>query len=167
MTRRRSPSSRPPPVASPSRISREPLDPQAIARGLAGAGDGAVATFTGVVRNHQDGREVRWLEYQAYEEMAEKRMAELVAEARDRWPISDAVIAHRLGRLEVGQVSVVVVVAAPHREEAFDACRWLIDTLKAEVPIFKKEAYADGEAWVGDHARGASGSIANMEPARE
>jgi molybdopterin synthase catalytic subunit len=137
-------------VAEASRLSREPIDPQVLTRGLAAPEDGAVAVFTGIVRNHQDGREVRWLEYQAYEEMAEKQMAELVARARDRWPISDAVIAHRVGRLEIGHVSVVVAVASPHREEAFEACRWLIDTLKAEVPIFKKEAYADGHAWVGD-----------------
>ena len=137
-------------MAEASRLSREPIDPQVLTRGLAGAEDGAVAVFTGTVRNHQDGREVRWLEYQAYEEMAERQMAELVARARHRWPISDAVIAHRVGRLEIGHVSVVVAVASPHREEAFEACRWLIDTLKAEVPIFKKEAYADGEAWVGD-----------------
>jgi molybdopterin synthase catalytic subunit len=135
-----------------ARLLREPIDPQAVARGLAGAHDGAVASFTGVVRNHQDGREVLWLEYQAYEEMAEKQMGALIAEALRRWPISDAAIAHRLGRLEIGHVSVVVVVAAPHRAEAFAACQWLIDTLKAEVPIFKKEKYADGEAWVGEPA---------------
>jgi molybdopterin synthase catalytic subunit len=138
-------------VAESLHLTADPIDPALTSAGIAGREDGAVATFTGVVRNHHDGREVLWLEYEAYEEMAEKQIDELVAEARQRWPISGAVIRHRLGHLNIGEVSVVIAVASPHRAEALEACRWLIDTLKAEVPIFKKEAYAGGEVWVDDH----------------
>jgi len=118
---------------------------------IVGGEDGAVATFTGVVRNHHDGKEVLWLEYEAYEEMAETQIDGLITEASRRWPISQVAVRHRLGHLEIGEVSVAIAVAAPHRAEALEACRWLIDTLKAEVPIFKKEAYAGGEVWVDDH----------------
>jgi molybdopterin synthase catalytic subunit len=118
---------------------------------IVGGEDGAVATFTGVVRNHHHGKEVLWLEYEAYEEMAEKQIDGLITEASRRWPISQVAVRHRLGHLEIGEVSVAIAVAAPHRAEALEACRWLIDTLKAEVPIFKKEAYAGGEVWVDDH----------------
>jgi molybdopterin synthase catalytic subunit len=118
---------------------------------IAGGEDGAVATFTGVVRNHHDGKEVLWLEYEAYEEMAETQIDGLITEASRRWPISQVALRHRLGHLHMGEVSVAIAVAAPHRAEALEACRWLIDTLKAEVPIFKKEAYAGGEVWVDDH----------------
>jgi molybdopterin synthase catalytic subunit len=138
-------------VAEGRHLTTEPIDPASTAIGLAGAEDGAVATFTGVVRNHHDGREVLWLEYEAYEEMAERQIDNLIAEARRRWPLSEAVIRHRLGHLNIGEVSVVIAVAAPHRAEALEACRWLIDTLKAEVPIFKREAHAVGEVWVDDH----------------
>jgi len=118
---------------------------------IVGGEDGAVATFTGVVRNHHHGKEVLWLEYEAYEEMAEKQIDGLITEASRRWPISQVALRHRLGHLHMGEVSVAIAVAAPHRAEALEACRWLIDTLKAEVPIFKKEAYAGGEVWVDDH----------------
>ena len=118
---------------------------------IVGGEDGAVATFTGVVRNHHHGKEVLWLEYEAYEEMAETQIDGLITEASRRWPISQVALRHRLGHLEIGEVSVAIAVAAPHRAEALEACRWLIDTLKAEVPIFKKEAYAGGEVWVDDH----------------
>jgi molybdopterin synthase catalytic subunit len=118
---------------------------------IVGGEDGAVATFTGVVRNHHDGKEVLWLEYEAYEEMAETQIDGLITEASRRWPISQVALRHRLGHLHMGEVSVAIAVAAPHRAEALEACRWLIDTLKAEVPIFKKEAYAGGEVWVDDH----------------
>jgi molybdopterin synthase catalytic subunit len=112
--------------------------------------DGAVAAFTGLVRDHHEGRGVLWLEYEAHDEMAEKQIGGLIQEARRRWPLGEIAIQHRLGHLEVGEVSVVIAVAAAHRAAALEACRWLIDTLKAEVPIFKKEAYADGETWVED-----------------
>lgn len=132
-------------------LTEDPIDPGAMAARIVGGEDGAVATFTGVVRNHHHGKEVLWLEYEAYEEMAETQIDGLVTEASRRWPISQVAVRHRLGHLDIGEVSVAIAVAAPHRAEALEACRWLIDTLKAEVPIFKKEAYAGGEVWVDDH----------------
>ena len=129
-------------------LVREPIDSAALAAGVSTPADGAVATFVGVVRDSHDGRKVLWLEYEAHEEMARKQVAALIDEARRRWPVGAIVIQHRLGRLEIGEVSVAIAVAAPHRAAALEACRWLIDTLKAEVPIFKKEAYGDGQSWV-------------------
>lgn len=120
---------------------------------MAGSGDGAVATFAGVVRDNQDGRGVLYLEYEAHEPMAESQIGRLLAEARQRWPISAASARHRLGRLEIGEVSVLIEVAAPHRAEALEACHWLIDELKARVPIFKREFYADGSAWIENQGR--------------
>jgi molybdopterin synthase catalytic subunit len=110
--------------------------------------DGALCLFLGVVRNENAGRPVRYLEYEAYEEMALPQMEEIEAETRRRWPVTDVRMVHRLGRLEIGDPSVAVAVASPHRDEAFAACRFAIDTLKAKVPIWKKEFYADGAAWL-------------------
>jgi molybdopterin synthase catalytic subunit len=110
--------------------------------------DGAVCLFVGVVRNENRGRRVEHLEYEAYEEMALPLMEEIAAETRSRFPVSGVRLVHRLGRLEIGEASVVVSVCAPHRAEAFAACRHAIDTLKARVPIWKKEHYADGTAWL-------------------
>ena len=104
--------------------------------------------FVGVVRNENGGREVRYLEYEAYEEMALPLMEEIEREARAKWPVSDVRIAHRLGQIQIGEASVVVAIASPHRAEAFAACRYAIDTLKARVPIWKKEFYADGSVWL-------------------
>ena len=115
---------------------------------MATSKDGAIASFVGIVRDHHEGRAVHWLEYEAHEEMAQKQIKELIRAAQHRWPVGAVAIRHRLGRLQVGDTSVAIAVAAPHRAEALEACRWLIDTLKAEVPIFKKEVYADGETWV-------------------
>ena len=112
------------------------------------AGDGAVCLFLGVVRNENRGRRVVLLEYEAYEEMALPLMEEIVEETRRRFRVGEVRLVHRLGRLEVGDASVAVAVASPHRDEAFAACRFAIDTLKAKVPIWKKEHYADGTAWL-------------------
>lgn len=110
---------------------------------------GAVCTFLGTVREMTGERRTVALDYEAYPEMALKSLAELEAEARNRWPIQDVVLVHRVGHLELGEISVVVAVSCPHRDQAFDACRWLIDTLKEVVPIWKKEVWADGtEEWV-------------------
>lgn len=127
------------------RLTREPIDLPAL-QGTTAA-DGALCLFVGVVRNQNRGRAVVRLEYEAYEEMALPLMEEIGAEARRRWPITDVRMVHRLGPLEVGEPSVAVAVASPHRDEAFAACRYAIDTLKATVPIWKKEFYADGEEW--------------------
>lgn len=112
------------------------------------SGDGAVCLFVGVVRDENGGRRVLRLEYEAYEEMALPLMEEIAAETARRFPVSTVRLVHRLGRLEIGEASVAVAVASPHRDEAFAACRYAIDTLKAKVPIWKKEHYADGTAWL-------------------
>jgi MoaE-MoaD fusion protein len=109
--------------------------------------DGAVAVFDGVVRNHTRGRRTLYLDYEAYEEMAAKEMESLAAQALQQFKIRDLAIVHRLGRLEIGETSVLIVVASAHRAAAFDACRWLIDTLKRTVPIWKKEHFEDGAVW--------------------
>jgi molybdopterin synthase catalytic subunit len=122
-----------------------------------------VCVFVGVVRDTNAGRRVSFLEYEAYEEMALAQMQELAAEARRRWPVSELRLVHRLGRLEIGEASVAVAAASPHRAEAFEACRFLIDTLKRQVPIWKKEHFEGGASWVegpggGDAAQGTPAS---------
>jgi molybdopterin synthase catalytic subunit len=112
------------------------------------AHDGALALFVGVVRNEHAGRSVLHLEYEAYESMALSEMQAIEREARRSWPITEIRIVHRLGRMEIGEASVAVAVASPHRREAFEACRFAIDTLKKTVPIWKKEFYADGAVWL-------------------
>jgi len=130
-------------------LTREPIYIPGLLAGLPGGADGAVAVFVGVVRDNQDGRAVSHLEYESHEPMARSRLAQLGHQAAERWGLNTVTMEHRLGRLEIGDVSVFVGVASPHRAEGLDACRWLIDTLKAEVPIFKKEYFADGTAdWV-------------------
>jgi len=128
------------------RITRDPIDLAAL-QTVSGA-DGALALFVGVVRDNNDGRRVRHLEYEAYEEMALEVFAAIEKEARRRWPVSDVRIVHRLGRLEIGEASVAVAVASPHRAEAFAACRYAIDTLKHDAPIWKKEFFEGGAVWV-------------------
>lgn len=133
------------------RITREPLDDEAIRTLVAQvshAGAGGIVTFAGVVRDNSRGKRVRYLEYDAYPEMAEREMASIAAEIARRWDTTYLAMVHRIGRLEIGECSVVVVVACPHRAEAFDACRYPIDTLKSTVPIWKKEMAEDGEEWV-------------------
>ena len=103
--------------------------------------------FEGVVRNHSRGRRTLFLEYEAYEPMALKELESLIAEAIGRFQIRDAAVVHRLGRLEIGETSVLIVVTSAHRAAAFDACRWLIDTLKKTAPIWKKEHFEDGAVW--------------------
>ncbi|PYQ12295.1 MAG: molybdenum cofactor biosynthesis protein MoaE [Acidobacteria bacterium] len=129
------------------RLVREPIDVAALP--ATNPADGALCLFVGVVRDHNEGRRVLRLEYEAYEEMALPLMEKIAAEARSRWRVSEVRIVHRLGRLEVGDASVAVAVTSAHRGEAFAACRYAIDALKASVPIWKKEFYADGEVWLG------------------
>ncbi len=138
-------------MAALVRITRDPLDDAAIrelVRGATTSGDGGVVTFEGVVRDNARGKRVRYLVYDAYSEMAEQQMASIAAEVQARWQTDHIAIVHRIGRLEIGECSVVVVVACPHRAEAFEACRYAIDTLKTTVPIWKKEVAEDGEEWV-------------------
>ena len=109
--------------------------------------DGAVVVFDGIVRNNSRGRQTLYLDYEAYEEMAAKQMNELACEALSRFGVRHVTVVHRLGRLHVGETSVLIVVASAHRAQAYEASHWLIDSLKKTVPIWKKEAFADGAVW--------------------
>jgi molybdopterin synthase catalytic subunit len=109
--------------------------------------DGAVVVFDGIVRDNTRGRRTLHLDYEAYEAMAEKQIAELAARAIERYGVRGVTLVHRLGRLEIGETSVLIIVASAHRGAAFDACRWVIDTLKKTVPIWKKETFVDGAVW--------------------
>lgn len=111
--------------------------------------DGGVVTFIGVVRNENRGKQVLHLEYEAYAEMSIAKMREIGSEIEARWGLGHVAIVHRVGRLEIGEASVVIAVAAPHRQVAFEACHYAIDRLKEIVPVWKKEVYADGEVWLG------------------
>ena len=134
------------------RIVREQIDAEAVAGRLKQPADGAAVIFDGVVRDNTRGRRTLYLEYEAYEAMALKQMESLAAEARARFGVRAASIVHRLGRLEIGETSVLIVVAAAHRDAAFEACRWIIDTLKKTVPIWKKEYFEDGAVWAAGEA---------------
>ena len=129
-------------------LTHQTIDPAAVLAGLAASRDGAVDLFLGVVRNHHDGRRVVRLEYHAYPEMALKMMRAIAAEARVRFGVSSLALVHRLGTLEVGEISIALAVAAPHRQAAFDACRHAMERLKREVPIWKREQFEDGAEWV-------------------
>ncbi|MGH7390421.1 MAG: molybdenum cofactor biosynthesis protein [Candidatus Rokuibacteriota bacterium] len=132
------------------RVGTEPLSPDAIAAEVDEPGAGGVVIFSGVVRNETGGRPVKFLEYEGHVAMAEAKLREIGETARARWPgIKRVAILHRLGRLEIGESSVLIAVSAAHRAEAFEACRYAIDTLKRTVPIWKKEHFEDGEVWVG------------------
>ena len=139
-----------------SELTTEPLDVGRISRRVVPAECGAIVTLDGFVRRFTKGRETLYLVYEAYEPMALKEMEKLGAGARERFEIENVGIVHRLGRLEIGETSVVVSVAAPHRRAAFEACEWLIKELKRTVPVWKKEVYADGETWVEGENKAAS-----------
>jgi MoaE-MoaD fusion protein len=126
---------------------REKIDSASMLENLNCPADGAMVTFEGVVRDNSRGRRTLFLDYEAYEEMALKQMNGLVEAALARFPIRQVKIVHRLGRLHIGETSVLIIVLAAHRAAAFDACRWLIDTLKRTVPIWKKEHFEDGAVW--------------------
>jgi molybdopterin synthase catalytic subunit len=131
-------------------ISEQRLDVGAAIARVAGPGMGGIVTFIGAVRDHARGHAIRHLEYEAYPEMAVREMEKIADEAARRWPDARVAIGHRSGHLEIGEIAVVVAAAAPHRAEAFAACRFAIDTLKQTVPIWKKEFSVDGEHWVDD-----------------
>lgn len=129
-------------------LTREPLDRNALVTAVSHPSLGGIVVFEGVVRDNARGKQVRYLEYDVYEEMAIEQIRTIIAEAQQRWGVERIAVAHRFGRLEIGEASVIIVVASPHRGEAFDACRYIIDTLKRTVPIWKKEVATDGETWV-------------------
>jgi len=128
-------------------LTRSRIDAEALIAAAKHGDDGAVVVFDGIVRNHTRGRRTLHLDYEAYEEMAARQMRELASEARARFGVRQVTMIHRLGRLEIGETSVLIVVASAHRAQAFEACRWLIDTLKKTVPIWKKETFEDGTVW--------------------
>ena len=129
-------------------ITREPLDRNALIAAVNDPGAGGIVVFEGVVRDNARGKQIRYLEYDVYPEMAIQQIREIIAEAEKRWNVDRVAVAHRIGRLEIGEASVIIVVATPHRAEAFDACRYIIDTLKSTVPIWKKEVAMNAEEWV-------------------
>ncbi len=130
-------------------ITPDPIDHAAVLETVRTPTAGAICSFLGTVRELTGDRETLALEYEAYPVMAAKKLAQLEAEARSKWPILDMALVHRVGEIEPGEVSVMIAVSCPHRDDAFLACRWLIDTLKEVVPIWKKEVWADGtEEWV-------------------
>ena len=130
------------------RLQREPIRPEELIAAVRSDGDGAVATFVGVVRDHNRGRRVLRLEYHAYDSMAASEMQRIEDEVRERFDVSDVVLVHRLGTLAIGEASVAIAVAAPHRAAAFAGCRHAIERLKESVPIWKKEVFEGGEAWI-------------------
>lgn len=130
------------------RLQTDPIRSEDLLATVRGDGDGAVALFVGTVRDHNSGRRVLHLEYEAYPAMAEVEMEKIEREAVRRFGVSRVAIVHRTGRLSIGEASVAIAVASPHRAEALEACRFAIDTLKATVPIWKKEFYEGGEVWI-------------------
>ena len=128
-------------------LTRERIDRDALMTALQQPSDGAVVVFDGIVRDNTRGRKTLYLDYEAYEEMALGQMQKLAREAGERFAIDRVGVVHRLGRLEIGESSIVIVVTSAHRAAAFDACRWLIDTLKRTVPVWKKEHFTDGAVW--------------------
>jgi len=128
-------------------LTREPIDSEKLIATAKRGEDGAVVVFDGIVRNNTRGRQTLHLDYEAYEEMAARQMDELARQALSRFGVRQVTLVHRLGRLLVGETSVLIVVASSHRAAAFEACRWMIDTLKKTVPIWKKETFVDGAVW--------------------
>jgi molybdopterin synthase catalytic subunit len=143
-------------------ITTAPLDPAALARALDVTGAGAVATFVGLVRDHNLGRRVLHLEYEAYEPLARRGLDLIVDEARDQWPAVQMMIHHRIGRMEIGEASVAIAAASPHRADAFAAARYAIERIKQIVPIWKHEYFEGGDVWI----EGATADPGNAE-ARE
>jgi molybdopterin synthase catalytic subunit len=143
-------------------VTDAPLDVGALVHAVEGPGAGAVTTFLGLVRDHNQGRKVMWLDYEAYAPLAEKALGLIVDEAQARWPGARVAIHHRTGRLEIGEASVAIAVATPHRADAFAACRYAIERIKQIVPIWKHEHFEGGEVWI----EGATAD-ANDEAARD
>jgi molybdopterin synthase catalytic subunit len=129
-------------------ITRDPIDAQKLSREMLRGEDGAICVFEGVVRNNSKGKRTLYLIYEAYETMALKKLEELGQFVRRAWDIDRITLIHRLGRMEIGETSVAIIVTSAHRRAAFDACHYAIDKLKKVVPIWKKEFFEDGEIWI-------------------
>ena len=137
-------------------ITSEPLNPQEVTDLVRKGSNGAVITFLGTTRDVSEDRDVLYLEYEAYQPMAENMLHQIAQEVRDRWGIEDIAIAHRVGKLGIGDISLVVALASSHRKEAFEASEYAMDRIKTIVPIWKKEVFQGGEVWVGSHEEGAT-----------
>lgn len=131
-------------------ITADPLDPEPLTRHVTTDQDGAIVTFLGVTRDHNAGRKVEYLEYEAYRPMADEQINVIIDEMKARWEIGKVAVAHRTGRVDIGETSMVVAVSAPHRKPAFEAALYFIDRLKEIVPIWKKEFFEGGEVWIGE-----------------
>lgn len=156
-----------PPANTFVALTRDPIDAEILTAAARHGEDGAVVVFHGIVRNNSRGRQTLHLDYEAYEQMALNQLKQLAAQARERFAVRHATLVHRLGRLAVGQTSVLIVVASAHRAQAFEACRWLIDTLKKTVPIWKKETFADGAVWADGEPFPADLAVAPQEASHE
>ena len=143
-------------------ITQTPINMQELTDFVADPGAGAMATFVGMTRNTNDGRQVTRLEYECYPGMAEKEMEKIAAEVLQRWPIKKIAMVHRLGRVDIGEASVAIAVSSGHRHAAFEACHYAINQLKETVPIWKKELYEGGELWIGSQT-GAVGSLQKVQ----
>ncbi len=130
-------------------VTADPLHPEEITATVRSNSHGAVVTFLGTVRDHAMGRKVLGLEYEAYKEMAEKKLAEIASEIKKRWGLESVSIVHRVGPVPIGDISLVVAIGSAHRKEAFAACEYTVDRIKEIVPIWKKETFEDGDCWVG------------------
>ena len=133
---------------APFRVTHEPLDVAQTAGAVASPDCGAVATFVGLVRDNNLGRQVRWLDYECYEPLAVSSLERIAAEAASEWPGTRLAIAHRVGPLQIGEASVVIAAASPHRADAFSACRYAIERIKQIVPIWKREHFEGGDSWI-------------------
>ena len=131
------------------RLTDKPIDVNELLTFVGDPGAGAVATFIGATRDNNEGRTIVSLDYEAYSGMAEQEMARLGEEAAAKWEVTRVAIVHRTGNVPIGEASVIIAVSAPHRDDAFKACRYAIDELKKRVPIWKKEIYEGGEIWIG------------------
>jgi molybdopterin synthase catalytic subunit len=135
-------------TAAATAITTSPLDPPALVRFVGAADTGAVTTFLGLVRDHNQGRRVTHLVYEAYEPLAERALRRIVEEVQEHWPSASLAVHHRIGRLEIGEASVVIAAASPHRADAFAACRYTIERVKQIVPIWKHEYFEGGDVWI-------------------
>jgi MoaE-MoaD fusion protein len=129
-------------------VTASALDPAGAAALVSGPRDGAVATFVGLVRDHNAGRRVLWIDYEAYAPLALKTFEQIAGEARERWPEARLAIHHRVGRVEIGEASVAIAAGSPHRADAFGACRYAIERVKQIAPIWKHEHFEGGECWI-------------------
>ena len=145
------------------RVTVEPLDPIQTMSVVSAANRGAVATFVGLVRDHNAGRRVLYLEYECYEPLTVKAFLRIAAEAREQWPAAHLAIEHRLGELQIGEASVVIAAASPHRADAFAACRYAIERIKQIAPIWKREYFEGGDVWI----EGATADPENEDARRE